>query len=76
MMDIRKRKIISLTTIRRQHLNHWIEFYFRIISISATVYNVRILCLSCNIKKSKVTTKLYENSRNKRRSKRFQWYHP
>jgi hypothetical protein len=41
-MDIRKRKIISLTTIRRQHLNHWIEFYFRIISISATVYEFYI----------------------------------
>jgi hypothetical protein len=35
--------------------------------------NVRILCLSCNIKKSKTTAKLSEKSRNKRRSNRFQW---
>jgi len=33
--------------------------------------NVRILCLSCNIKKSKTTAKLSEKSRNKRRSNRF-----
>ena len=34
--------------------------------------NVHILCLSCNIKKSKTTAKLSENSWNKRCSKRFQ----
>ena len=31
-----------------------------------------MLCLSCNIKKSKTTVKLSENSRDKSRSKRFQ----
>jgi len=34
-----------------------------------------ILCLSCNIKKSKTTAKLSKNSWNKRRSNRFQWHH-
>ena len=37
--------------------------------------NVRILWLSCNIKKSKTTAKLSENNWNKRRSNRFQWCH-
>jgi hypothetical protein len=37
------------------------------------VNNVRILCVSCNVKKSKTTAKLCKNSRNKRLSNRFQW---
>ena len=37
--------------------------------------NVPILCLSCNVKKSKPTAKLSENSWNKLRSNRFQWCH-
>ena len=37
--------------------------------------NVRILCLSCNIKRSKTTAKFSENSWNKRRSKHFQRCH-
>ena len=37
--------------------------------------NVRILCLSCNVKKSKTTGKLSENSWNKRRSNLFQMCH-
>ena len=40
------------------------------------IQRVPILCLSCNIKKSKKTTaKLSENNWNKRRSYRFQWCH-
>ena len=35
--------------------------------------NELILCLSCNVKKSKPTAKLSENSWNKLRSNRFQW---
>ena len=34
--------------------------------------NVRLLCLSCKIKRSKTTAKLSKNNWNKRRSKRFQ----
>ena len=34
--------------------------------------NIRILCLSCNIKRSKTTAKLSEKSRNNCRSKRCQ----
>jgi hypothetical protein len=37
--------------------------------------NVRILCLSCNINKSKTTAKLSENSWNKCHSNCFQWSH-
>ena len=37
--------------------------------------NIHILCLSCNIKKSKTSTTLFENSWSKRRSDRFQWCH-
>jgi hypothetical protein len=37
--------------------------------------NVRILSLSCNIKKFKTSVKFLENSRSKRRSNRFQWCH-
>ena len=37
--------------------------------------NVHILCLSCNIKKSKTTAKLSENSWNKCHSNCFQWRH-
>ena len=37
--------------------------------------NVCILCLSCNVKNSKVTTKLSENSKNKHRSNSYQWCH-
>ena len=33
--------------------------------------NVVILCLSCNVKKSKTTAKLSENSRNSLRSNNF-----
>ena len=36
--------------------------------------NVIILCLSCNIKKSKTTATLSENNWNKRRYNRVQWY--
>ena len=36
--------------------------------------NVRILCLSCNIKKSKTPAKLSANNWNKCRSNRFQCY--
>jgi hypothetical protein len=35
--------------------------------------NVGKLCLSCNIKESKTTAKLFDNSWNKHRSDRFQW---
>jgi len=38
-------------------------------------FNVCILCLSCNINKSKTTAELSENSWNKRRSICFQWHH-
>jgi hypothetical protein len=37
--------------------------------------NERTLCLSFNIKRSKTTVKLSENSWNKRSSNRFQWCH-
>jgi hypothetical protein len=33
--------------------------------------NVHILCLSCNIERSKTAAKLCENGPNKRRSNRF-----
>ena len=35
--------------------------------------NVRILCLSCNVKKHKIIAKLSKKSRNKCRSNRFLW---
>jgi hypothetical protein len=35
--------------------------------------NVGMLCLSCNVKKSKTIVKFSEKSRNKRRSNRFLW---
>jgi hypothetical protein len=35
--------------------------------------NVCILCLSCNVKKSKTTANLPENIRNKRHSNRLPW---
>jgi hypothetical protein len=38
-------------------------------------YNERTLCLSFNIKRSKTTANLSENSWNKRSSNRFQWCH-
>jgi hypothetical protein len=37
------------------------------------VDNVRILCLSCKVKKSKTTATLPENIRNKRHSDRLPW---
>jgi len=37
-------------------------------------YIYRWLCLSCNVKRPKTTTKLSEISWNKRRSNQFQWY--
>ena len=37
--------------------------------------NVRIMCLSCNIKKSKTSTKFSENNWSKLRSNGFQWCH-
>ena len=37
--------------------------------------NVRILCLSGQIKKSKITAKVSKNSWNKIRSNRFHWCH-
>jgi hypothetical protein len=37
--------------------------------------NVRILCLSCKVKKSKTTANFPENIRNKRHSNRLPWCH-
>ena len=37
--------------------------------------HVRILCLSCKVKKSKTTANLPENIRNKRYSNRLPWCH-
>ena len=53
------------------HYLDWILIRWRVPGIKGYMH---ILCLSCNMKKSKTTAKLYKESRNRCCSNCFWWY--